>query len=172
MAATVSSPVNLTPSPKHRVRAAFLRSGRERTNSSEIPLLSIENADTETCMQEFYRCRNFSALRKILRKASQEWMTEFVENGGLVAIFEALSALGRKTVSTLADILPVLECVECLKAVMNCEQGLECVIESDGGKFVKQLVLGECIGIAIASMNSERGGARFQSVTLLRNFNT
>lgn len=137
------SSLSATDSPKHRVRAALLREGRTRSSVVEASPPLLEDANPEICVQEFYRCRNFPSLRKILRKAATEWMTEFVENGGLEAIFESLSALGKREVKTLANVLPMLECVECLKAVMNSEQGLDCIVKSNGDGFVNKMVMGK-----------------------------
>ena len=134
-----------TDSPKHRVRAALLREGRTRSCGVEASPPLPDDANPEICVQEFYRCRNLPSLRKILRKADTGWMTEFVENGGLAAIFESLSALGKREVKTLANVLPMLECVECLKAVMNSEQGLDYIVRSSGDEFVNKLVMGKLI---------------------------
>lgn len=132
-----------TDSPKLRIRAALLREARSCSVEAAPPL--PEDANPESCIQEFYRCRNLPSLRKILRRADTAWITEFVENGGLAAIFESLSALGKREIKALADVLPMLECVECLKAVMNSEQGLDCIVTSSGDKFVNKLVMGKWI---------------------------
>ena len=96
----------------------------------------------EACAHELYRCHNLHEVKRILRQADQEWMEAFLECGGLVAIFEALSALGRASVSTLADVMPQLQCIECLKAVMTSDYGLEYMVSSRCEKYIEKLVLG------------------------------
>ena len=96
----------------------------------------------EACAHELHRCRNLPEVKKILRQADQEWMEAFLECGGLVAIFDALSALGRENVSTLADAMPQLQCMECLKAVMTSGYGLEYMVSSRGERYIDKLVLG------------------------------
>ena len=96
----------------------------------------------EPCVHELYRCRNLPEIKTILRQADQEWMEAFLECGGLVAIFDALSALGKEHVSSLGDIMPQLQCIECLKAVMTSDYGLGYMVSSRSEKFVNKLVLG------------------------------
>ena len=112
-------------------------------------VLGQESIDPESCAHEFYQCRNLFALKRVLRQADQEWMEGFLGCGGLVAIFDAISVLGGKEVGSVADTVPQLECVECLKAVMNSPYGLECVIRSSSEKFVNKLVLGRWVGLTV-----------------------
>ena len=76
-----------------------------------------------------------------------------------MAIFESLSALGKREVKALPDVLPLLECVECLKAVMNSESGLDCVIRSGGESFVNRLVLSEYVYNVSGNLVVYGGGA-------------
>ncbi len=115
-----------------KVREAFLSEEGE-----------LDETDPESCVRQFYRCRQLPVLRKALRHADQAWMEEFLEWGGLVAIFDALSALAKKRMHSVIDAIPQLECVECLKAVMNSPYGLEFMINSGSDKFVHKLVLGK-----------------------------
>lgn len=115
-----------------KVREAFLSEN-----------VDLQDADPEACVQQFYRCRQLPQLKKILRHANQQWMEEFLEKGGLVAIFDALSALANQQMLSMGDALPQLECVECLKAVMNSPYGLDFMIHSGNDRFVNKLVLGE-----------------------------
>ena len=117
-------------------RATFLR-------RSSCDLLA--STDPESCVQEFHRCRNLRALRKILREADQLWTEQFLHHGGLTAIFAALSILRKKEAKTGAkdDAVSMLQCeaIECLKAAMNSVYGLEYVISSSE-RFVDSLVSG------------------------------
>lgn len=106
---------------------------------------NLEGADPELCISLLERGLNFSGLKHRLREADQRWMEEFLADGGLAAIFDALDALGKKGFSSIADALRQLECVGCIKAVMNNRFGLEFIICAPGESFVRKLMPGERI---------------------------
>ena len=114
--------------------------------------------EPESCVNQFYESHDFSVLRRALRQADEEWMEEFLQCDGLLAVFDALSAFNGPVTELdaggdgLLDALPQLECVECLKAVMNSPQGMEAMIRSEGGRFVHRLVLGASSRSCIAGM--------------------
>jgi hypothetical protein len=99
---------------------------------------NLEGADPELCITLFQRGLNFSSLKTRLKTADQKWMEGFLEQGGLSAIFDALQALADK-VSTIADALRQLDCVACIKAVMNSQVGLDFIINFPEQKYVRKL---------------------------------
>lgn len=103
---------------------------------------TLERADPELCITLMERRLNFSGLKHRLRTADQTWMEQFLAIGGLSAIFNALEALGQRGFSSIADALKQLECVGCVKAVMNNKFGLEFIIAQPGEGFVKKLAQG------------------------------
>ena len=104
---------------------------------------NLERADPELCITLMERRLNFSGLKHRLRTADQAWMEQFLAIGGLSAIFDALEALGQRGFSSIADALKQLECVGCVKAVMNNQFGLEFIIAQPGEGFVKKLAQGK-----------------------------
>ena len=104
---------------------------------------TLEGADPELCISLLERRLNFSGLKNRLRQADQQWMEDYLAAGGLTAIFDALEALGKKGFSSIADALRQLECVGCIKAVMNNRFGLEFIIHAPGESFVRKLMPGE-----------------------------
>lgn len=103
---------------------------------------SLEGADPELCITLMDRGLNFRGLMQRLKTADQHWMEQFLSAGGLTAIFDALEALARLGFSSIADALKQLECVACIKAVMNNKFGLEFIIAQPGEGFVKKLAQG------------------------------
>ena len=103
---------------------------------------TLERADPELCITLMERGLNFSGLKHRLRTADQAWMEQFLAIGGLSAIFDALEALGQRGFNSIADALRQLECVGCVKAVMNNRFGLEFIISQPGEGFVKKLAQG------------------------------
>lgn len=103
---------------------------------------SLEGADPELCITLMDRGLNFRGLMNRLKTANQQWMEQFLSQGGLTAIFDALEALGRLGFSSIVDALKQLECVSCIKAVMNNKFGLEFIIAQPGEGFIKKLTEG------------------------------
>ena len=111
-------------------------------SSSPKSSFSLEGADPELCITLMDRGLNFRGLMNRLKTADQQWMEQFLSLGGLTAIFDALEALGRLGFSSIADALKQLECVSCIKAVMNNKFGLEFIIAQPGEGFIKKLTEG------------------------------
>lgn len=120
---------NLSNSPKHQ--------RGDGGNSA-----GLEGADPELCITLMDRGLNFRGLKHRLKSADQHWMEQFLSAGGLSAIFDALEALAALGFSSIADALKQLECVACIKAVMNNKFGLEFIIAEPGEGFVKKLAQG------------------------------
>ncbi|CAI8013166.1 Inverted formin-2 [Geodia barretti] len=100
---------------------------------------SLEGADPELCITLLERGLNFSGLKARLKAADQAWMEHFITVGGIPALFDALETLGRKGFSGIVGAIRQLECVGCVRAVMNNRFGLEFIVEARGESFVKRL---------------------------------
>lgn len=89
----------------------------------------IADADPELCVKllETPSLKNFSGIRPRLEKpASKEWLREFLTLGGLDCLLDGLSSLSSGSgVSRCTGALEQIECVRCIKAVMNSSVGLE-----------------------------------------------
>ena len=113
-----------------------------QARSDNITAASLEGADPELCITLMDRGLNFRGLMQRLKTADQNWMEQFLSAGGLTAILDALEALANLGFSSIADALKQLECVACIKAVMNNKFGLEFIIVQPGEGFVKKLAQG------------------------------
>lgn len=110
----------------------------------EVKRDNLEGADPELCIQYFQRGLNYRGLKNRLKTADQEWIEDFLERDGLTAIFDALTGLGKRGISSVTDALDQLHCVAAVKEVMNRPAGLEYVIEEGSGRsLINTLVLGE-----------------------------
>ena len=85
--------------------------------------------------------RTFRKLKQVLETVSHDWIWEFVNNDGLGTLFDALQKIGSKNKS-LADTLVQLECVDCVKSVMDTPSGLTCMIENKD--FTRKFVQCKC----------------------------
>ena len=126
----------------------------------EVKRDNLEGADPELCIQYFQRGLNYRGLKNRLKTADQEWIEDFLERDGLTAIFDALTGLGKRGISSVTDALDQLHCVAAVKEVMNRPAGLEYVIEEGSGRsLINTLVLGEfCSVLTSTRAHSWFGG--------------
>lgn len=127
-------------------RDSFSSTGSPSSNGGGT-MASLEGADPELCITLMDRGLNFRGLQHRLKTADQQWMEQFLTAGGLAAIFDALEVLATRGFSSIVDALRLLECVACVKAVMNNKFGLEFIIAQPGEGFVKKLAKGILVSL-------------------------
>ena len=116
-----------------------------RIQSKILDALSHQNFDSYTpaiCI-DFLKSPNLkllSSLNKRLKQNKKEWNEEFLELNGSDVLLDIVDALGNKRVTQLSDALLLLECVECIKTLMNSKMGLEYLVQH--GDYLKKLVKG------------------------------
>lgn len=69
--------------------------------------------------------KTYASLRSKLDICTKEWLTEFLELGGLTSLFEVLRKLSERGLGKFSDAFLQLECVRCIKSVMNNVTGLQ-----------------------------------------------
>ncbi|CAH3125916.1 unnamed protein product [Pocillopora meandrina] len=69
--------------------------------------------------------KTYASLIQKLEKSSKKWMTDFLEQGGLTTLFSVLEKLCERGLAKFSDAFLQLECVRCIKAVLNNVTGLE-----------------------------------------------
>ncbi|EDO35346.1 predicted protein [Nematostella vectensis] len=93
-----------------------------------------DDATPDLCIRllRFPSVGNFSGLKTKLKKSSSEWMGEFLCLDGMSVLLSALERVGSRAArsSHFCDAVLQLECVCCIKAVMNSRTGLEYMIEN------------------------------------------
>nr|XP_026693257.1 inverted formin-2 isoform X8 [Ciona intestinalis] len=110
---------------------------KKEKDSMEETLSNLENAEPELCIRllHFPSVQNFSGLKKKIQHCSEEWMKGFLEQDGLAVLFTTLERLSddttRASKSTLITSMELLQCVGCVKAVMNSRTGLDFVISRE-----------------------------------------
>lgn len=104
---------------------------RQRSRS-DVSLVTAVHALRMTKMPCVYLLKNpsvinFCQLRKVLKHTKNKCMAEFLRHDGLELLFECLNNLGRYP-GRFANLVLMLECVMCIRTVMNSSLGLECLI--------------------------------------------
>jgi len=118
---------------------------RDFVDSKQSLPASLEGADPELCIVLFKSSLNFHGLKRRISSSDQEWMEQFLEQGGLETVFDALSVLGQKGFSkrtVMMDAIQQLECIACIKAIMNRPYGMKHTV-MNGEKFVKRFIEGQ-----------------------------
>jgi hypothetical protein len=85
--------------------------------------------------------KNYSSLKIKLERCDEKWITGFLRLGGMTALFEVLEKLGERVLIKFTDAFVQLECVRCIKAVLNRKTGLEFMVQSQD--FTRQLATGK-----------------------------
>ena len=101
-----------------------------RSNIHEA--LKDDDLDPDECidlLQLGSRIEIFLAVRHRILDCTKKWMKEFVRQGGLGYLLDALEDLTSKQTYDLSEACEILECVSCIKAVMNSKNGLEAMVE-------------------------------------------
>ncbi|XP_064607784.1 inverted formin-2-like isoform X2 [Liolophura sinensis] len=83
----------------------------------------------------------YSALKKKMKSADGTWVEGFLEAGGLNALLEYVDMIGSKRVNQLSEALLLLECVACIKCVLNTKLGVDYLVNHEDytTKLVKAL---------------------------------
>lgn len=79
---------------------------------------------------------NFCRLRSKLKSDDRRWMSGFLKLGGLEMLFEGLRSFGSYS-GTFSNLVQRLECVMCIRTVMNSQIGMQTLTTSTkfGEKF-------------------------------------
>jgi hypothetical protein len=67
----------------------------------------------------------------------REWLLEFLERDGLGVLLESLNRLGDQRAHSVADTLTQIQCMSCLRTVMNFRPGLHYIV--DRNEYTRKL---------------------------------
>lgn len=102
------------------------------------PSLS-KDIDPELCAKLIQKpsTHNYSSLKTILQQASEGWMKDFLEFGGMEVLLQSLERLESLNTNGFLRAVMQLECVYCIKSILNSTAGLSFL--SENIKFTRQL---------------------------------
>lgn len=104
----------------------------------------LEHCDPEICVELIRPSMKFlSSLKKKISHSKGEWIQGFLDCGGLGALFDIVDSVGSRRVNQLSDAMLLLECVACIKSVLNSRLGLDYLVQN--GAYTKKLVKGKQI---------------------------
>ena len=82
-----------------------------------------------------------TALNKKLRQRELEWNKHFLDLDGYNVLLDLVDSLGIQRVTQLSDALVLLECVHCIKTLMNLKMSHEYLVNNKSS--LKKLVKGK-----------------------------
>lgn len=78
--------------------------------------------------------QNLVKLRKSIKHNDSDWMMEFLEYDGLGLLFQCLKNLSSRESFHLSEMVLRLECIMCIREVVNSQTGLDCLLKTKGRK--------------------------------------
>ena len=136
--------------PKMESRAFSLFGGSGTRFGEKIGRIlsqvDFQNCDPETCISvlKIPSMKTYAALNRKLKSCPAAWMEGFLEEGGLEVLLEGVNTISKGRVH-LSDAMMLLECVACIRTVMNSRIGLQVITQNEG--FAQILIKGEQIQI-------------------------
>jgi len=73
--------------------------------------------------------QNLAKLRRAVKNNDKDWMTEFLEFDGLGLLFQCLKDLSLMQGFHLSDMVLKMECIMCIREVVNSQTGLDCLLK-------------------------------------------
>ncbi|XP_076340531.1 inverted formin-2-like isoform X2 [Tachypleus tridentatus] len=114
---------------------------RSSTLLDDIGQGKYDNWDPETCVRllRMPSVQNYAGMKKLLSRCDRHWMLEFLELDGLDVLFESLERLSERSGNgaRFEDALLQLECVGCVRTVMNSRPGLDYIV--DHSEYTRKL---------------------------------
>ena len=126
-----------------RWRKLAIAGGFANQDQLDAELYNLKEVEPELFIK-FIRIpslRTYTSLIAKLETCSQKWLTEFLVLGGLASLFEVLEKLSERGLAKFSDAFLQLECVRCIKAVMNNVTGLKFI--SNDPILTNQLITGK-----------------------------
>ena len=134
--------------PKMKSRAFSLFGGSGTRFGEKIGRIlsqvDFQNCDPETCISvlKIPSMKTYAALNRKLKSCPAAWMEGFLEERGLEVLLEGVNTISKGRVH-LSDAMMLLECVACIRTVMNSRIGLQVITQNEG--FAQILIKGEPI---------------------------
>ena len=116
------------------VRKVAIGWNSEPSGQSTSPTEIGDSVDSCIRAIHYSTVHTYSGLRKKLTQVQTtdpEWMNTFLNANGLGLLIEALNKLcEKKSLNSFVDTVVQLECVGCIRTVMNSESGLDYMIDN------------------------------------------
>lgn len=112
--------------------------------------VDFDSSDPPSCVARLLTPapNTYAALNRKLKSGDRMWMTGFLEERGLDALLQSVNFISSRKIQ-LADAMMLLECVACVKTVMNSKIGLQVITERK--EYAEILLAGNRISASSSS---------------------
>ena len=102
--------------------------------------VAFDHYEPELCvdMMKQPNMKTIIVLKKQIERSDSNWILNFLECEGLCVLLDCVDTLSARRVCQLADALLLLQIIQCVKAVINCKVGMECIVKNSA--FTRKLV--------------------------------
>ncbi|XP_064637575.1 inverted formin-2-like isoform X2 [Lineus longissimus] len=111
-----------------RGKSLFLDKINKRVLNPSFSEIDVSTPEVCVSLLRIPSVKTLSAMRKKISEGGEDWLKRFLEAGGIEVLLELVDTMGTRRVTNLSDAMLMLECVACIRAVMNSKQGLDYVI--------------------------------------------
>lgn len=108
--------------------------------------VQMKKASPEKCISLSHSSPSvqmFYALRTCLETCSDTWLHEFLELDGLESLLDSLIQMTAKGFTSFSDAIHQLDCLACVRAILNTNTGLDFMVRHD--MYTPKLSLGKYI---------------------------
>jgi len=129
----VDLPVAQSTGVKPSLKSQKARTMFEKKFNKVLANVDFDLCDTVTCVSvcKIPSMKTYAALNKKLKNCERAWMEGFLEDHGLECLLEGIIAVSSRRVHKLSEALILLECVACVRSVMNSKSGLELMTKKE-----------------------------------------
>lgn len=111
-----------------------------------VLMSSIEHGDPAKCVQLAHNpsVHVYYALKSRIEQSSSSWLREFLDYDGLLILLDTLVQLADNPehgYSSFSDAILQLDCVSCVKAIINTGVGMKYMIQQED--YVHKLLQGK-----------------------------
>ena len=105
---------------------------RKYSFTSGINLDGLDNVEPNIVIDMIRHpsIQNYTSLKKFLSKCNRGWLEKFLQFEGMEVFLETMEMLCDQGCSSVVDAFIQLECILCIKAILNSTAGIEYIADS------------------------------------------
>ncbi|EDV24622.1 uncharacterized protein TRIADDRAFT_25420 [Trichoplax adhaerens] len=104
---------------------------RRLSFTSHIDLNGLDKVEPNLVIDIIRRpsIQNYTSLKKFLSKCNRRWLEKFLNMDGMEVLLETMEILCDQGCASVADAFIQLECILCIKAILNSTAGIEYITD-------------------------------------------
>ncbi|XP_064609571.1 LOW QUALITY PROTEIN: inverted formin-2-like [Liolophura sinensis] len=114
-----------------------------KLDSSDQVKMIVQRSGAKGCVSVSHNpsVQVYFALRRKIEQSDDDWLDEFLRLDGLESLLDSLCHMTGKAFTNFSDAILMLDCVCCIRSVLNRQIGLEFVLQQEGeGSLTRKLI--------------------------------